>query len=70
MTKAGESVSIAFLDPRTNPDPRAPRPPARFTTDVDELTELSRLCRDGRLYDVERWIAGRCSVSVTGSSRT
>jgi hypothetical protein len=45
-----------FLDPRTNPDPTAPRPPARFTSDPDALDELHRLCRDGRLYDVERWI--------------
>lgn len=48
--------SIAtFVDPRTDPDHRAPRPPAGFTRDPNELAELRRLCREGRLYDVERW---------------
>lgn len=50
----------SFVDPRGDPDPRHPRPPARFTTDPDELADLHRYCREGRLYDVERWIrAGR-----------
>ncbi len=46
-----------FIDPRTNPDPSADRPPARTTGDPEQLEELHRLCREGRLYDVERWIA-------------
>lgn len=45
-----------FVDPRTDPDPRGARPSARRTTDPDELTELHRFCREGRLYDIERWI--------------
>ena len=45
-----------FVDPRSDPDPKAPKPPPRTTTDPDELAELHRLCREGRLYDVERWI--------------
>lgn len=49
-------MTPTFVDPRSHPDPGTPRPPARFTGDAAELKELHRLCRDGRLYDVERWI--------------
>lgn len=45
-----------FIDPRTIPTPAANRSPARTTTETEELAELHRLCREGRLYDVERWI--------------
>jgi hypothetical protein len=45
-----------FIDPRTNPDASITRPIARTTNDPAELTELHRLCRDDRLYDIERWI--------------
>lgn len=44
-----------FVNPRSNPAPR-PEPRARTTTDLDSLTELHQLCREGRLYEVERWI--------------
>lgn len=49
-------MTATFVDPRTEPDPRAPRPPARFAAEAAELEELHRSCREGRLYDVERWI--------------
>ena len=53
-------MSSSFVDPRSDPDPRAPRPPARFTEHASELEELHRFCKAGHLYDVERWIrAGR-----------
>lgn len=45
-----------FVDPRTDPVPETERPPARLTEDPDDLEELRRLCREGRLYEVERWI--------------
>jgi len=48
-----------FVDPRTNPDPRGGRPPARATTEPNELADLHGLCRERRLYDVERWIRER-----------
>ena len=61
-------MSPTFIDPRTHPEPRAPRPPARFTGDADELEGLHRSCREGRLYDVERWIqAGRPLQLAPGS---
>jgi hypothetical protein len=46
----------AFIDPRLQPAPSADRPPARTTTRADELAELRKLCIDGQLYEVERWI--------------
>lgn len=49
-------MTATFVDPRTEPDPRAPRPPARFAAEAGELEELHRFCREGRLYEVERWI--------------
>jgi hypothetical protein len=61
-------VPTTFVDPRNDPDPRAPRAPARFTTNAAELEELHRFCLDGRLYDVERWIqAGRPTQLAAGS---
>lgn len=52
----GSDVSATFVDPRANPDPRAPRPPARFASEAGALEALLRFCREGRLYDVECWI--------------
>lgn len=45
-----------FIDPRVGPSPDAKGPRRRTTASVDELAELHRLCREGRLYDVEHWI--------------
>jgi len=50
-------MSADFVDQRTNPDPASPRPPARFTEATSELADRHRFCQEGRLYDVERWIA-------------
>lgn len=47
-----------FTDPRTHPTPRAGSRAARTSTAPEALTELHRLCREGRLYDIERWIQG------------
>ena len=61
-------MPTAFIDPRSNPDPRASRAPARFTTNAAELEELHRFCLNGRFYDVERWIqAGGPMQLATGS---
>ena len=46
----------SFIDPRTHPSPSAPKPSPRTTTDPARLADLERLCRAGRLYDVEDWI--------------
>jgi len=50
----------AFIDPRSDRKASAAKFPPLTTSDPGTLTELHQLCRDGRLYDVERWIrAGR-----------
>lgn len=49
-----------FVDPRTQPQPSPNRTPAAITEDAETAEEIRQLCRQGRLYDLERWIqAGR-----------
>lgn len=43
-------------DPRSDPSPGAAVPGSRTTADPDELQDLHKFCREGQLYDVERWI--------------
>ncbi len=53
---AVEQGEVRWVDPREHPDPPlrvSPRPPA---PDVTELLDLLRLCREGRVYEVEAWI--------------
>ncbi len=45
-----------FVDPRADPVAAVTKPFPRTTSDLAALTELHRLCRDSRIYDVERWI--------------
>ena len=45
----------SFIDPRTHPAPGAQQA-HRTTTEPNELEELDRFCRQGRLYEVEAWI--------------
>ncbi|HET9226152.1 MAG TPA: hypothetical protein VFR31_05765, partial [Thermoanaerobaculia bacterium] len=61
-------MPTTFVDPRSDPDPRAPRAPARFTTNAAELEELHQFCLDGRLYDVERWIQAGRPMQVAAAS--
>lgn len=61
-------MPTTFVDPRGDPDPQAPRAPARFTTNAAELEELHRFCLDGRLYDVERWIQAGGPMQLAAGS--
>lgn len=61
-------MPATFVDPRGDSDPQAPRAPARFTTNAAELEELHRLCLDGRLYDVERWIQAGGPMQLAAGS--
>ena len=45
-----------FVDPRSNPSPPFVGVRPQPGPDLSELQELARLCRSGRIYDVERWI--------------
>lgn len=51
------SHTYPFIDPRADPAPPA-RVSARSTPDHEEVAELVRLCRAGRIYAVEAWIRG------------
>ena len=55
-----------FVDPRTDPKPCAGISPAAVTDSPDELEELHRLCREGRLYDVEAWIKAGHPLQLSG----
>lgn len=54
-----------FIDLRTNPAPDDYNPSVRLTTEPDDIANLHQLCRDGRLYDVERWIQAGRSLQLT-----
>jgi hypothetical protein len=42
-----------------------------LTPATEEMKELVRLCRDGRLYDVERWIAtGKSFEGIIAKRKT
>ena len=50
----------AFIDPRTHPQSPGRPPGGVLTMSEGDLDDLHRLCRAGRLYEVEAWIkAGR-----------
>ena len=51
------SYGPVFVDPRSDPEPPAHGLPSRATGDEREIAELVNLCRAGRIYAVERWIA-------------
>lgn len=59
----------SFIDPRVGSAPSLERRPARTAERVEELSKLHAICRDGRLYDVELWIAqGRPLQLARGTS--
>ncbi len=45
-----------FVDPRSESFASTKIPSLRLALAPGALTELHRLCRDNRLYDIERWI--------------
>lgn len=45
---------MAFVDPRSSPQPPSPQRP--LAEDASAITALVQLCREGRIYAVERWI--------------
>jgi len=47
----------AFVDPRSDPSPSNGKPPPRLAADPSDLKALHQLCRQARVYEVERWIA-------------
>jgi hypothetical protein len=58
-----------FIDPRTTPVPNRSKPGPRVTPNLDDLAELHRLCRDGKIYHVERWIQAGRPLQIAERSR-
>ena len=49
-----------FVDPRTHPEPNTRPTDSVVAQSLDQVEDLHRLCREGRIYEVEAWIrAGR-----------
>jgi hypothetical protein len=64
------NVTSQFVDPRESPLKSKATVSARTTDEPTALTELHRLCRENRIYDVERWIAaGNPLQMAAGSER-
>jgi ankyrin repeat protein len=57
-------ASTALVDPRQSPTPPLARRAARTTDEPEQLHELQRLCREGRIYAVERWIAAGAPLQL------
>ena len=50
------ALNVGFEDPRSNTGPKHSPEGGRTTPDPDILSDLHRLCKEGRLYEVEDWI--------------
>jgi hypothetical protein len=59
-----------FTGPRDESKATSVKPAAQKTWDPKELAELHRLCRDGRLYDIERWIQARRPLQAISGGAT
>jgi hypothetical protein len=57
---------MTLIDPRTTRLDLS-NPPARFATTWEELEDLHELCKRGRIYDVERWIADGRPLQVAAA---
>ena len=64
LSQTGVTSLFEFNDPRDTPKPALSKPVARTTGDPKDRSDLHRLCRAGRLYDVERWIQARRPLKV------
>jgi hypothetical protein len=53
-----------FVDPRSDPTPPSHGLPLRVAGNEREIADLVNLCRAGRLYAVERWIAAGHPIQV------
>ena len=50
------SETSAWIDPRDNPTPPYRGTELALASSEAEIAELIAACKEGRLYDVERWI--------------
>ncbi|HQT93352.1 MAG: hypothetical protein B7Z61_06225 [Acidobacteria bacterium 37-71-11] len=56
--------AVTWVDPRTDPQPPAEKPPVRATEDPAAIAELIEHCQAGRIYAVERWLASGRPIQV------
>ena len=69
LSQTGVTSLFEFNDPRDTPKRALSKPAARTTGGPKDLSDLHRLCRDGRLHDVERCIqAGRPLQAILGGA--
>ena len=54
-TKEMSRIAL-WVDPREHPDPPLRVPPRPPAPDASGIVELVRLCREGHLYEVEKWV--------------
>lgn len=60
---------VEFVDPRTDPKPGVATSASTLAESLDQLEDLHRLCREGRLYAVEAWIKAGRPVQLTPEAR-
>ena len=63
------TVMAEFIDPRTHPEPCVRVPAAPVAASPDQLESLHRLCREGRLYEVEAWIKAGHPLQLAPNAR-
>jgi hypothetical protein len=56
--------AVAWVDPRTDPQPPVEKSPARATEDPAAIADLIQHCLAGRVYAVERWVASGAPLQV------
>src|SRR5690349_20165992 len=62
-------VDFPWVDPRSSPKPSPHRTCVRMTPNPAALSDLHRLCREGRLYGIEEWIrSGRPLQAAQGAT--
>jgi hypothetical protein len=59
----------SYIDPRSNPSPPYRGPERPLATDWAELNGLLAACKQGRLYDIEAWIARGLPLQVAPDVR-
>jgi hypothetical protein len=58
-----------FVDPRTNPQPGLGAAVAEMAESIEQLEGVHRLCREGRIYEVEDWIKAGRPLQFVGEAK-
>ena len=57
-------TKLPWVDPRSDPKPPTQVPRRRVAKEFAEIAALHELCKQGRIYDVERWIQAGKSMQL------